>query len=114
MSNTLTRVSPIQSKKITLTETVEKETPYFADGLHGFVMEDGDSGDEVTMDVSARTWEMNLGELSLGNGDSIYIDETGTLTDDNTDRWFGTLLSDKDSNNVAEVLIAPQSDSQAA
>lgn len=115
LENTLVHPDAVQSVMVDLTETVDANQPYYAHGFHGFVMEDGESGDSVAMDVSARTWQVNLGELDLSKGDSVYIDTaTGELTADNTDRWFGVLVTDKDANDIADVLVAPQSDAQAA
>lgn len=108
--NVLTRPDAIQSVVFTPLEDVEKNQPYYAVGLHGFVMEDAGSGDEVVLDVSARTWQVNVGNLSVSKGDKIYIDTaTNELTTDSNDRWFGTVVSDKDDNDIVEILVAPQS-----
>jgi hypothetical protein len=113
-NNTLVHISPIQSIMVDLVETVEANTPYYDSGFHGMIMEDANSGDSVAMDVSARTWQVKLTGLSVGKGDSIYIDTTtNDLTADDTDRWFAVLVTDKDSDDVADILLAPQSDSQA-
>lgn len=107
-NNVLIHPDAVQSIKVDLTETAEANQPYLAHGLHGVLLQDGDSGDIVAMDVSQRTWQINVGSLTAAKGDILYIDASGDLTNTDTDRTFGYVVAAKDSNNVADVLIAPQ------
>jgi hypothetical protein len=108
MKNTLVKTDAVQDYRFTVDEKVEANTPYLANGFHGFVMNEAVSGEETIMDISSRTWQLNIGQLSLNEGDDIYIDTDNALTDDDTDHWFGKLVSDPDADGIADVWVAPQ------
>lgn len=111
MANILVKPDAIQDMKFTTVEAIDPGTAYFVDGLHGVVRTDAASGDEAILDVSQRTWQMDVSGLSVSKGDYIYINTTtGALGTTDTDRLFGIVVSEPDDNDIADVLIAPQSD----
>lgn len=106
--NVLVHPDPIQAVTVTVDADVEKGQAWTANGFVGVIKADGESGEDVPLDVSSRTWQMNIGSLTLSKGDLIYVDSSGNLTDDSGETKFGRLVTDKDSNDVADILVLPQ------
>ena len=109
-THVLIQPEPIQSVRFTVPSgvTVEAFQPYYINGVHGMVMQDASENEECSLDISSRTWQMNIGGLTGTVGTKLYINiTTRALTNTNTDRLFGIVVKAKDSNNVADVLIYP-------
>jgi len=108
------QVSDGETVQITLMATKEKGTPWYQDKFHGFICEDGSSGDSVALDIALREWQVNIGQLTAGKGDVIYINITsGALSNTNTDRPFARVSQAKDANNVAWLVLLPQCATEA-
>lgn len=93
---------------VTLTKAVEKDNVVVADGFFGIAMQNGSSGDEIAIEIAQRVHELNVGSIAAAKGDLLYVDADGVLTVDSGDTLFGKVVSAKDSNNIAWVLLLPQ------
>jgi hypothetical protein len=110
LENVLINPDPIQSVKLTVPADVDGLAPYYQSGFHGITMADADSGEEVILDVSQRTWQLNVGALTAVVGTVLYITSAGVLTNSGSgNRAFGRVVAAKDANDIADVLILPQS-----
>lgn len=100
---------------ITLTQdNVEKGDVILEDGFFGIAMEDGDSGDDIAIEIAQRVHEIKVEGLTADKGDIIYIDSSGDLTDTEGDnKPFGKVVQAKDTNDYAWLLLLPQMTTQA-
>lgn len=87
-----------------------KGTPVFVDGFHGVLMADASSGDSVAIEIKQRVHEITVaGGVTGTKGTKLYITTAGVITNTvGSNRFFGTVVSAKDVNNVLWVLLAPQ------
>jgi len=107
--DTLINPDAIQTVKLTVSVDVTAVAPWYQDGFHGFAMNDAASGEELVLDVSMRTWQVNIGSLTGVVGEIIYITPAGVLTNTaSTNRPFGRVTVAKDSSNVVDLLVLPQ------
>jgi len=90
-------------------EAVLKGEPVLADGFHGIAMQNASSGDEIAIEIAQRVHELNVGSLTAAKGDILYITAAGALTNTvGSNKKFGKVVSAKDSNSIAWVLLLPQ------
>jgi len=96
-------VSDGNAVNVTLSQTVTKGQPVYAEGFHGVAMTDGVSGDTIAIETTTREFEHEVGAgVTAAKGDILYITTDGTDVVDATDteRPFGKVTVAKDANNV--------------
>ena len=93
--------------------TLEKDTPVFLQGFHGFVQDRCVSGDKVALDISGAVWEFAVPSgLTAPKGAVLYISTDGNHTIDDAEGAglvpFCVVVEPKDSNNIVWAKHLPQ------
>lgn len=103
------------SVEVSLTSTVGKDVLAYVDGWLGITNGSGDSGDETTLSVDDRAYQIILPSGFAGErGDKVYIDVTdltGHIPDSTAYSktagankvLLGKLTTDQDTNDMAVV-----------
>ena len=94
--------------EVDLTSTVAKGDIAYLDGFRGILMQAGSSGETVAMEIAQRVHEISIGDLTGAKGDIIYMDDTGALSNDDTDAAFMKVVVAKDGNGYIWGLLLPQ------
>lgn len=92
---------------------LEKDTPVYLQGFHGFTMDRVDAGESVAIDVAEQVWEFEVpGAVTAAKGDTLYISTDGNHTISGTAGAgvvaFAKVVEAKDANNIVWAKQLPQ------
>ena len=95
--------------EVTVSYDCDKDDPVYAEGFHGIAMEDASSGDTIAIEIAQRVHEITVDAgVTATKGTILYIASDQSITNTNTDKPFGMVVSAKDANNVCWVILLPQ------
>ncbi len=92
---------------------LEKDTPVYIQGFHGFTMDRAETGELVAIDVAEQVWEFEVpAALTANKGDVISITTDGNHTIGAANAAssvnFAKVVEAKDANNVVWAKQLPQ------
>lgn len=92
---------------------LEKDTPVYISGFHGFTMDRAEAGESVAIDVAEQVWEFDVPPaVAAAKGATLYISTDGTHTISATAGAgvvaFAKVVEAKDANNVVWAKQLPQ------
>jgi hypothetical protein len=95
---------------VTLTSTIEKDSPAYVEGFHGIAMTNGSSGDTIALEIALREHEIEVGSsITATKGTILYIDSSGEITNTASDTPFMKVTLAKDDSNIVWGVLLPQS-----
>ncbi|HBG7675671.1 TPA: DUF2190 family protein [Clostridioides difficile] len=111
---TRAKISDGKSVRVILSdgESTKTQQFYLINGFFGVAMQDGEKGDEVTLQIEQAEYETDniVTSETFEAGELIYWDNTAKkfTTTSTSNRLVGRVTDGKDSNNVIWFILLPQ------
>ncbi|EAA0008360.1 DUF2190 family protein [Clostridioides difficile] len=111
---TRAKISDGKSVRVILSdgESTKTQQFYLINGFFGVAMQDGEKGDEVTLQIEQAEYETDniVTSEAFEAGELIYWDNTAKkfTTTSTSNRLVGRVTDGKDSNNVIWFILLPQ------
>ncbi|MCC0654913.1 DUF2190 family protein [Clostridioides sp. ES-S-0001-03] len=111
---TRAKISDGKSVRVILSdgESTKTQQFYLINGFFGVAMQDGEKGDEVTLQIEQAEYETDniVASEAFEAGELIYWDNTAKkfTTTSTSNRLVGRVTDGKDSNNVIWFILLPQ------
>ncbi|EML4476329.1 TPA: DUF2190 family protein [Clostridioides difficile] len=108
------KISDGKSVRVILSdgESTKTQQFYLINGFFGVAMQDGEKGDEVTLQIEQAEYETDniVTSEAFEAGELIYWDNTAKkfTTTSTSNRLVGRVTDGKDSNNVIWFILLPQ------
>lgn len=94
---------------VTVTKTITKGDPTYAEGFYGIAMQDAVSGETIAIEIATREHEINIGSVAGAKGAVLYITSDGEITATSSgNKPFCKVTQAKDANNIVWAVLLGQ------